>query len=139
MTQNFFVRWVELDTDGIAMYTTGVTRLEQLVALTESLVAELDEDGKKDSVVMARRAVKELRRGDWPQAVFALRALGVIVYKEQFSILDEGVRAVATLDRIRHALANAPECDKHDDDDVIVCGWKRDMQAVRAILDGSDA
>lgn len=46
------------------------------------------------------------------------------------------LRAEGKLNLIRDTLSNAPECDKYDDDDVIVCGWKRDMQNVRAILDG---
>ena len=51
---------------------------------------------------------------------------------------ERALRAKGKLNLIRDTLSNAPECDKYDDDDVIVCGWKRDMQHIRAILDGDN-
>lgn len=47
--------------------------------------------------------------------------------------------AEAKLAAIRDALSDAPECDLYDGDDAISCGWKIDMQTVRAILTGGDS
>lgn len=43
---------------------------------------------------------------------------------EHESTLHIGQDYLATLDKVRAARSNHPECDKHDDEDVVKCGWK---------------
>ena len=50
----------------------------------------------------------------------------------------EQLRAVAEakVERVRTALANHPRCERHPDDDPIMCGWKSAVLDVQAALDG---
>ena len=41
--------------------------------------------------------------------------------------------------KVRAALANHPCCDRHDDNDPVVCGWRRAVEDVQAALDGADS
>ena len=43
--------------------------------------------------------------------------------------------ALATLDRIRRALENHPKCDKYNDDDEGMCGWKRAVSDITRALE----
>lgn len=39
------------------------------------------------------------------------------------------------LERIKAALANHPQCDVHDDDDPITCGWKAAVRDITKALE----
>lgn len=43
--------------------------------------------------------------------------------------------ARAALERVRAVRSYAPECDKYDDDSPVVCGWKRTVQRIDAVLE----
>lgn len=96
----------------------GASRIiESLAEALESTVAELR---------------KERERAYRAESVRGERALVTV------STLAALSRAEETIAAVRAARANHPECDVHDADDPVTCGWKRAVQDIDAALTDCD-
>jgi hypothetical protein len=54
--------------------------------------------------------------------------------QENARLEAENAKLVATLEAVRAARSNHPECDVHKEDDPVTCGWKRAVQEIDRAL-----
>lgn len=66
------------------------------------------------------------------------RFMEVFTPKVTFALLADLTEFRDRETRIRDVLSGVPECDTYKPGDGISCGWKRDLLAIRNIVEGAD-
>jgi hypothetical protein len=69
--------------------------------------------------------------GRFPDAKFIAAADPDVVR----ALVAEVLESRRIISEVRAILDDEPECPEHPDDDPVTCGWKRDIQTIRHIID----
>lgn len=115
----------------------------EFIAAAPGLVRDLL-DALTDALTVIAQVRDTEGWDDWDRAVAAEEALAKVederdrLAAELRRTTKERDEARAAIERVRKALSDHPRCEKHPDDDVISCGWKRAVLDVHRALDGGE-
>ena len=103
-----------------------------------AMIAEDLADALRDALAERDKALAERDASREVNAEF-LAAQREPIVDDHEVCTTELAAAHAVIEQVKAVRSDYPVCEKHPDDDVITCGWKRAVQGIDWVLAGGEA